>query len=660
MDEYAHLFSPFDLAGVKLRNRLVMAPMSTEYAGEDGSVQPRHLAFYRERAIGGFGLIIVEFTCVDAQTGRTEQHQLSLDSRANLDGHKRLVDAVKSTGASIFVQLQHGGRFADRRYVPLPKAASAVYSRKDPGKIVSGEFSSDEIRTLVDRFAYSARLVAEAGYDGVEIHAAHGYLVSQFISPLCNQRDDEWGGDAERRMAFPVAISRAIRHEIGDKPLIFRLSVDEFLPGGVTIDDTEVNGRMLVAAGTSGFHASTGQGPASFERVMEPMSAPEGWRIPYAGRLRRATGVPVIAVGHIRQPATAENAIRDGDADLVALARPALADPHWPRKVREGRFADVRPCTSCNWCISGATHPMTCAENPRTGNELDPEIPADLGAGRKALVVGSGPGGISAALMLAEAGFATELHEARGTLGGGLIASGAPPGKDKFDEYRAYLVRRLAGSTIQVVLDSRLDAEAIAARQPDIVFIAAGTKRRPLDLPGIDGPGVVDSYELLMGEVELGLQPGQQAVVYGGGETGCETAEYLASQGIEVTLVSRSPVSDLARAAEYIYRKMLIERLTANPHITILPSTRITRVGEAMVEICGADGATRELPADRLIVAQGRDPLADMIEGIDPAIRVFVIGDSRRTGRIGNAVHDAYAALQMIAASHSRAGELAC
>ena len=658
--DYPHLFDPFDLAGVKLRNRLVMAPMSTEYAGEDGSVQPRHLAFYRERAIGGFGLIVVEFTCVDPVTGRTEKNQLSLDSRDNLDGHKRLVDAVKSTGASIFVQLQHGGRFADRRFVPLPKAASPVYSRKDPTKLVSGAFTSEEVRGLVDRFAYSARLVAEAGYDGIEIHAAHGYLVAQFISPLCNQRDDEWGGDSERRMAFPIAVSKAVRSEIGDKPLIFRLSVDEFLPGGVTIADTEVNGRMLVAAGTSGFHASTGQGPASFERVMEPMSAPEGWRIPYAARLRRATGVPVIAVGHIRRPETAERALRDGDADLIALARPALADSQWPRKVREGRFEDVRPCTSCNWCISGVTHPMTCAENPRTGNELDPPIPADLGKGRLALVVGAGPGGISAALMLAEAGFETELHEARPMLGGGLIASGAPPGKDKFDEYRSYLLRRIANSNVRVHLESSLDAEAISAKKPDLVFVAAGTKRRPIDVDGINGPNVIDSYELLMGQVDAGLAPGQRAIVYGGGETGCETAEFLAKLGVEVTLVSRSPRGDLARAAEFVYRKMLIERLNANERVTILPSTRIIRIAEGFAELRGEDGQPRQCPADRVVIAQGRDPLADIVEGIDPKIQCFVIGDSHRTGRIGNAVHDAYAALKLIAASQSEVGELAC
>jgi len=659
--KFAHLFSPFNFAGVELRNRLVMAPMSTGFGGEDGSVQPRHLAFYRERALGGFGLIVVEFTCVEAATGRSEKHQLSLETRANLDGHKRLVDSIKNAGAKVFVQLQHGGRYADRRFVPLPKAASSVYSRKDPTKLVSGEFTSDEVQRLVDRFGTTARLAAEAGYDGIEVHAAHGYLVAQFISPLCNHRNDEWGGDAERRMAFPVAISQAIRAEIGQRPLVFRLSVDEFLPGGVTIADTEVNAKMLVAAGTSAFHASTGQGPASFERVMEPMSTPEGWRIPYAGRLRRAAGVPVIAVGQIRHPAMADEAIASGEADLIALGRPTLADAQWPKKVKEGRFEDVRPCTSCNWCISGATESVTCAENPRTGNELDAPLSPETGGGRQAVVVGAGPGGIASALLLDEAGFRTALFEARDKLGGGLIASAAPPGKDKFYWYRDYLLRRLEQSGVQVHLGTPLDAAGIVAMKPDLVFVAAGTRQRPMEVEGIHGRNVLDSYEVLMGEQNHDLVAGQSVIVYGGGESGCETAEYFAKLGLSVTLVTRSSSNDLARSAEFVYRKMLIDRLVKSDQITIVANAHITRIDEQGADIAHQDGKTSRIAADKVVIAQGRDPHSVLVDEVLAAgIPCYVIGDSRKTGRIGNAVHDAYNALRSIAAERAPPRELAC
>ena len=660
--EYPHLFSPFNLAGVQIKNRLAMAPMSTQYGGKDGSVQPRHIAFYRERALGGFGLIIVEFTCVDAATGRTEEHQLSLDSRRNLDGHKRLVDGIKSGGAACFVQLQHGGRFSDKKFVGLPKAATSVFSRKDPSKVVSGEFSTDEVQRLVQSFAYTARLSKEAGYDGIEVHAAHGYLVSQFISPNTNQRDDKYGGDAERRMAFPIEISKAIKAEIGDMPLIFRLSVDEFLPGGITIGDSENNARLLVAAGTDAIHASTGRGPDSFERVMEPMSTPEGWRVPLAKRIRDATGFPVITVGQIRTPQVAEDAIASGSADLVALGRPTLADAHWARKVEAGRYDDVRPCTSCNWCISGATHPMSCAENPRTGFELDALLPADTGAGKKALVVGAGPGGISAALLLDEAGFETELHEARDFLGGGLLASAAPPGKDKFYWYRDYLLGRLGRSKVKTQVNSAMDAGAIIAQQPDLVFVAAGTKNRPMQVEGIDGANVLDSFEILMGGIDHGMTAGQSVVVYGGGETGCETAEFFAEQGIAVTLVSRSPMTALARVAEMVYRKMLILRLMANKAIDIVADTSITRIGaDGTVELRGKDGAIRTIKADKVVIAQGRDPLDDMVAKLMAAgIETHVIGDSHKVGRVGNAVHDAYQALRSMTAKRIQPTELAC
>jgi len=658
---YPNLFAPFDLAGVELRNRMVMAPMSTGLAGENGTVQPSHLAFYRERALGGFGLIVVEFTCVEAATGRSEKHQLALEDRANLDGHKRLVDAVKSAGAKVFVQLQHGGRYADKRFVTLPKGPSSVYSRKDPNKLVSGEYTSDDINRLVDRFGTTARLAAEAGYDGVEVHGAHGYLVAQFISPLCNRRDDEWGGDAGRRMAFPIAVSKAVRSEIGQRPLVFRLSVDEFLPGGVTIDDTEVNAKMLVAAGTSAFHASTGQGPASFERVMEPMSAPEGWRIPYAGRLRRAVQVPVIAVGQIRDPAMAEGAIASGEADLIAMGRPTLADAQWVNKVRDGRVDDIRPCTSCNWCISGATESVSCAENPRTGNELEAPLDPDLAKGRHAVVIGAGPGGIASALMLADHGFKTDLYEARASLGGGLLASAAPPGKDKFYWYRDYLVRRLERSEVQVHLNAPLDAAALAAIQPDLVFVAAGTRQRPMHLDGIDGGNVLDSYEVLMGQQDHGLKAGQSVIVYGGGETGCETAEYFAQLGISVMLVSRSSETDLARSAEFVYRKMLRERLANNDQIAVVPNTRIVRIDERGAELMSPVGEVRHVAVDRIVLAQGRDPDFALVEDVLAAgIPCFTIGDSRRTGRIGNAVHDAHKAIRTIAAERAVPRELAC
>lgn len=661
---YPHLFSPIDLPGLRLKNRVVMAPMSTSLGGRDGAVTPANIAFYRERALGGFGLIIVEFTCVDPATGRTEECQLSLESRRNLDGHVRLVDTLHEAGAKTFVQLQHGGRFSPAHLLPsgTPKGPSRVVSRKDPNKVIVHPFDDHEIRHLIEAFIRTAALAVEAGYDGLEVHAAHGYLFSQFMSPLSNQREDEWGGDAERRLAFPLAVARGVKQVIGNRPLSFRVSADEFIPGGLTIDDNEMIVRRLVEAGVDIIHASIGRGPESFDKVMEPISAAEGCRLPYARRLRAAAGVPVIGVGQIRWPETGEEAIVRGDVDLIALGRPSLADAEWPNKAATGRRDAIRPCTSCNWCISGANGGRVgCAENPRAGAELDAPIPSDLGTGRRAVVIGAGPGGIAASLMLDQAGFETHLYEARAEIGGGLIASATPPGKDKLFWYRDYLGRRLADSSVAVHLDHRAGAEELLFAPPDVAIIAAGTMPRPMPIEDLDGRMVLEAFDVLMGDADAAVPQGGKVVVYGGGETGCETAEFFAERGVHVVLVSRSPLDKLARSAETIYRIGLVKRITSNPAIEILDGSHIIRVGDGEVVVALKDGQTRIVQAARLLFAQGRDSKNELAERLVAAgVQCHVVGDSREVGRIGDAVHAAYRAMRALTAHYARLQRLAC
>lgn len=653
---YPQLFSPFTLGSLELKNRLVMAPMSSSLGGTDGRVTADQIAFYQERARGGFGLIVVEFTSVDPDTGRTEIHQLSLESDRNIEGHVRLVDALHESGTKAFIQLQHGGRFAPAKFLKdgITRGPSPVYSRRDPGKLVVAEMDDAQICRLVDAFAAAARRAASAGYDGIELHGAHGYLLSQFLSPISNHRDDAWGGDAERRMAFPLAVTRAVRAEIGALPFCYRISADEFVKGGLSIDDNADICRHLVAAGIDILHASTGRGPEAFDKVMEPMSAPEGWRLPYARRLREATGVPVIGVGQIRTPELAEQAVASGDCDLVALGRPSLTDPFWPAKAQAGTPELIRPCTTCNFCIAqGNLHRICCAENPRTGRELDTPIPADLGAGRRSVVVGAGPGGMSTALMLAEAGFETHLFEARASLGGGIIASGAPPGKDLLLRYRDYLDMRVRCSAVVVHAGERAEAGALLAMKPDVAVIAAGTKRRSHAIQGVDDPMILEAYDLLMGDIHVSFAPDEHVVVYGGGETGCEAAEFVAASGAAVTLVTRSRADQLARSAEAVYRMNLVARLASHARITIVDRHHVTSVGDGVVHLQDVDGQERPIVASRLLLAQGRDPDSDLLAPLVQAgIACHVIGDSRKGGRIGDAVRDGYEAMRAVVARY--------
>lgn len=666
---YPHLFAPFAVRGLELPNRLVMAPMSTELGGRDGGVTPDMIAFYRERAVGGFGLIIVEYTCVQPHTGRAHEYQLTLEDRRNVDGHRRLVDTLHQAGARAFIQLQHSGQYATRSLLPdgMPVGPGDLFSKKDPDRQTCRALSGAEVVAMAESFASAAGLAIEAGYDGIELHGTHGYLLSQFLSPYFNRRDDAWGGDFERRMAFPLAVIGAVRERIGDRPLIYRLSVDEFMPGGLTISDMEQIAPRLVAAGVDLLHCSSGLGMgAAFETVVEPMSSPEGWRIPYAARLRRATGAPVIAVGQIRWPEMAEEAIAGEQADLIALGRPTLADPFWAQKARAGRPDLIRPCTSCNWCLNPhpGRHQVGCAENPRTGTELDPPLLAETGKGRRAVVVGAGPGGMAAALLLDQSGFETHLFEQRPVAGGGIVVSATPPGKDKLFWYSRYLVERLKESAVSQHLGQRAELERIAALAPDIVILATGTRPIALPIAGIDHPMTMDAYDILMGDRTLELAPPARVVVYGGGETGCETAEFCAEKGFAVTLVSRSPADSLARSADRIYRGALLRRLHANPRVSILDNTHVRAVSDAgvLIETRGADGPeTRLIEADRLLLAQGRQPANALYDALSEAgIAATLVGDSSRVGRIGDAVHMAYRAVLALQAQFGPIASARC
>ena len=562
---YPHLFSSMQLGTVTLPNRIVMAPMSTQLGGTDGKVTPRQIAFYRARAEGGVGMIIVEFCCVHRATGLSEHRQLSLETPEHLEGHFRLVDTIRNAGAIACLQLQHGGSGVPRALVEggIALGPSDVRSRRDPSRLTARALTHDEIEHLIECFGRTAELGVQAGYQVFELHGAHGYLLTQFLSPLTNHREDAWGGDEAGRLRLTQRVIQRVKQAIGDRPLSLRLSADEFSPQGLSIDDMERITPQLVSAGLDLVHVSIGTGYTGMDKVIEPMSMPEGWRLPYARRIRAAIDVPVISVGQIRWPATAEKAIADGDTDLIALGRPLLADPDWVNKARLGNELDIRPCTSCNYCVTSHAGPhgvIGCAENPRTGQELDPVLDAGAQRGHRAVVIGGGPGGMAAALMLDQAGYKTELYEARASLGGGLIASAAPPFKDKLTWYQNYLEHQLRKSGVEVRLNTTADMHTLSEPRPEIVMLAMGAQALRMDIEGIDSSDrVVDAYEVLMGDSSWLPQPGgAPLVVYGGGETGCETAEYLAERGYEVVLVSRSPAKQLARSAEAIYRSVLL------------------------------------------------------------------------------------------------------
>lgn len=651
------LFAPFRLGGLTLPNRVVMAPMSSSLADEHGFVTPQLLAFVRERAAGGTGLIVVEFSCVDAAFGRGERRQLRIDDDACIAGHARLAQAITEAGARACLQLHLPGQYVvEGTCEGLPVAPSDEFARD--GRQLARRLSAGEIEALVQRFADAAQRAVQAGYEAVEIHGAHGYLPMAFMSPRKNRRDDAWGGDEERRLAFPLAVVRAVRGALGPQwPLIYRLSAAEFVDAGLTLQDMERIVPRLARAGCDALHVSSGVIEGALDKVVDPMSAAEGWRFPLGRRLREASGLPVIAVGPVRWPDAAERALAAGDADLVALGRPLLADPHWVRKAKAGALSDITPCTNCNWCMQRVREHASigCAENPRTGHETEAPAP-QAPPGSVAVVVGAGPGGLQAALEFDRLGYRTHLFEARNEVGGGLAVSAAPPFKEPLRWYQAHLQWRLQASGVQLHLGRHAGAADVLALRPDAVVIATGSHTRPFNLERAAAAlPTWDATAVLSGE-HVAAAPGAAVVVYGGGETGCETAEYLAQRGVHVYLVTRSGAKELARSAEPMYRRELRARLAANAGVELLAHASITQVEADAVLLALPEGRSRRLEARALVMAQGRAPAAGLVPPLRAAgVRCMAVGDADNIGRIGDAVHAADRAVRQLAAAVAQA-----
>jgi len=660
---FPHLFSPYAIRNLRLKNRLVMAPMESHLGNADGSVSNEAIAYYRERALGGVGLVVVEFTCVDGTDGFSSMApQLRLDSPFYRSGHGKLAAAIQSGGARACVQLSHAGRQTRETVIGRqPVSSSAVPLKSFYLNAVPRALEAPEIERIIESYAKAAATAIQVGYDAVMLHGAHGYLLQQFLSPLVNERTDAWGGDFERRMRFPLEVVKAVRAAIGDAPLLYRMSVSDFLEGGLTVEDSETIAPLLCEAGVDAIDISCG----SLDRVdviVEPMSVDEGWRLPMARRIRAATGRPVICAGVIRRPEMAEAAIVAGDTDMISLGRALLADPLWPQKARAGRVDDIRPCTSCNWCITetGGNRGVSCAENPRCGHETEPPIDG-FGAGRRAAVVGAGPGGIAAALLLEQAGFGVTLYERRAVLGGNLVTSATPPGKEKLFWYRDFLLRRLAASGVAVRAGAAADAAGILGEGPDVIILASGSRPARLSTSGPGGLMTCPAFAVLLGDVSLPQSSSDRPIlIYGGGETGTETAEHLAKPGQHVLLVTRSDARFLARNAEPLYRMHLLERLRGNDAVRVLDMTALIAIEHDHV-VLRRRGEMQVQPATALLLAHGLVPDTTLDDTLaDAPVPVIRIGDAVRVGRIGEAVRDAYRCVQDLRRTITQPEAIAC
>jgi 2,4-dienoyl-CoA reductase-like NADH-dependent reductase (Old Yellow Enzyme family)/thioredoxin reductase len=546
MRKFPNLFSPITLGSMKLNNRFVIPPMATNLANEDGTVSQGLIDYWVARAKGGWGLLILEFTAIDP-LGKVGPCHPCLWSDKFIDGLKKLTGAVHKYGAKMAVQLSHTGRQTTQAIIDIPGvqpvSASPIPCPLD-GEIPR-ELSLEEIYALIERFGDASVWAREAGFDAIEIHGAHGYLLAQFMSEYSNKRTDEFGGSLENRLRFPIEAIQNVRRKIGPSfPLLFRMSGEERVPGGRTVNESRVVAHLIEEAGVDGIDVSVGVA-GSAQYIIASTAVPPGFLLSVSQEIKQAVSVPVIAVGRINHPLLAEDAIKAGKADLIAWGRPSLADPELPNKVAAGQLDEICPCIYCSQgCLRTFPYPgkplpkwgVTCLLNPFCGREGELEISPVIKR-KKIIVVGGGPGGLEAAWVAAARGHQVTLYEKRPALGGQFRIAAMPPFKQDITKAISYYIHMCEKHGVSFKLGTEATAEQIVTDHPDVVVIATGGNPLIPNIGGVNGRRIVTAWDILEGKA----QAGNNVLVVGGGMVGCEVADFLGEHLHRVTMVEMLP-----------------------------------------------------------------------------------------------------------------------
>jgi len=633
------LFEPGKIGKLELRNRIIMPPMATELAHEGGYVTDALVNYYRERAKGGVGLVIIEATCIDSPVGKGFLRQLLIDDDRFLPGLTTLAQAIKGEGAKAAIQLHHAGNAAHSSITKVqPVAPSSVIRRTFE---TAKELTTDEIKNIVRQFIKGALRARGAGFDAVEIHGAHQYLLAQFLSPAWNERKDEYGGEIRNRARIIVEIIRGIKEEMPHFPVIYRFNAQEygiedfFGLRGLSLGEAKEVAKMAEEAGADAIHVSC-IGYSGYAIVNMPQSV--GAMLPLAQAIKEAVSIPVIAVGRIT-PQLGEAVLKEGKADFIAIGRGLIADPHLPRKAKGGNWEEITPCIACLNCLqlSGfgfESKGLRCTVNPVAGREGEYKI-APAAQSKKVLIIGGGPAGMEAAIIAASRGHRVSLYEAEPQLGGQLLFADKAPLKDNITPLTRYLVSQVKKRGIDLHVNTKVTPELVERVNPDVVILATGVIPLVATITGIENPKVVLALEVLSGEAQVG----DRVEIIGGEMVGCETAEFLTERGKKVTIVRRG--KRLATKMAPLFRRPLVDRLQEKG-VNTVTGVSYKEITDAGLVIINSEGKEQVIEADNIVLAAGASPNTQLLPALKDKFPVHQIGDCVEPRNIMEAIHEGF------------------
>ncbi|MEG1633206.1 MAG: FAD-dependent oxidoreductase [Oscillospiraceae bacterium] len=620
------VFEPIKIGNLVIKNRLVVSAMSSHLGNPDGTPNEEVTCYLEAKARGGWGLIFTEDLGVTVDAG-CDPVVGSLWSDNQIPAWKETVRRVHAAGGLMGAQIYHAGRERSLKAYPThPVAPSAIKEPTVP--YIPRALTVDEIHDLVSSFAECARRVRDCGFDCVEIHGAHGYLLNQFMSPFANKRSDDYGGTLINRMRFPLEVVAAVRKVVGaDFPIFFRMNTSDYVEGGIEVPEAIVMAKMLEEGGVDVLHCTQGT-YTSKQTIIAPGFIPVMNYINNTAAIKAAVDIPVVAVGRFNDVYMSEAALRDGKADLIAMARASLADPELPNKAKEGRVEEIIHCIGCDQGCTGETavgNRVNCIANPHTCRETvyDLSIVANP---KKVFVAGAGVSGLAAAIGAAERGHKVTVFEASDELGGQWLAASTPPGKTEYLSLLVNYRNQIKQYGVEVRMSCPLTKELVTAEKPDAVILATGGNPLVLPIPGLDNSDFVKTpIDILRGRTMYG----KNVVVAGGGLTGAETAVFLAVQGCNVTIVE---MMDSIITDAVAQPKLCIMDHIKKYNIQVHTSTKLTKVGDGVVYAEEFGEPVEFKRIDMVVNAMGvrsNNPLEAQLA--DCGCKVVVVGDALKS-----------------------------